>query len=211
MVKASLNSRKSASQKWRYDRLFAILIILSSIVEFEYKSTKFAWLIGLLPILEHCFELFISYISRFLGRDFCLCLPSRRRKAKLRLIWNKHKPLYCYIVGHWYMALCRVQFYLSGRIYENINLFALMSSYLLFLTFVYFCCIIPFIHVCVIIPVLVKPFQFVVNLLSFWRDMDFKTSHWSLTLLIDICAAHAVLKATVCSKGSQRLNHYRKS
>ena len=42
-----------------------------------------------------------------------------------------------------------------------------MSSYLFFLTFVYFCCIIPFIHVCVIIPVLVKPFQFVVNLLSF--------------------------------------------
>ena len=62
------------------------------------------------------------------------------------------------------MALCRVQFYLSGRIYENINLFALMSSYLFFLTFVYFCCIIPFIHVCVIIPVLVKPFQFVVKL-----------------------------------------------
>ena len=103
------------------------------------------------------------------------------------------------------MALCRVQFYLSGRLYENINLFALMSSYLFFLTFVYFCCIIPFIEVCMIIPVLVKPFQFVVNL-------DFKTkSHWSLTLLIDICAAHAVLKATICSKGRQPLNHYRQS
>ena len=56
----------------------------------------------------------------------------------------------------------------SGRIESVFNLEeALMSSYLFFLTFVYFCCIIPFIEVCMIIPVLVKPFQFVVNLLSF--------------------------------------------
>lgn len=173
MVKASLNSRKSASQSgdtidclqfwWSYQRLLSLNTNVQSLL---------GWL-DCNPIREHCFALFTSCILRFLGRDFCSCLPSHRWKAKLRLIWNKHKPLYSYIVGHWYMALCRVQFYLIGRIYENINLLALMSSYLFFLTFVYFCCIIPFIHVCVIIPVLVKPFQFVVNLLSFWRDIDF--------------------------------------
>ena len=46
-----------------------------------------------------------------------------------------------------------------ARIYENINLFALMSSYLFFLTFVYFCGIIPFIHVCVIFPSSLNPFS----------------------------------------------------
>ena len=94
--------------------------------------------------------------------------------------------------------------------FENINLFSLMSSYLFFLTFVYFCCIIPFIHVCVIFPSSLNPFSLWWIYSHFaWRDMDFKTkSHWSLTLTQFLCCCGSSLSGWKRRSAAKEDDHW---